>query len=149
MKGQPLAYNKDNQEDKEPLFDAVDTVLGSLRAFADMVPALQPRREVMREARAVVCHRHRSCRLFSKKGLAFRDAHEVVGKAVGYGVQTGKDLSEMSLAELQQFSSDISDNVFDVLTLEGSVSARNHFGGTAPAQVRAAVDRARQRLSQV
>ena len=73
----------------------------------------------------------------------------MVGKAVGYGVQTGKDLSEMSLAELQQFSSDISDNVFDVLTLEGSVSARNHFGGTAPAQVRAAVDRARQRLSQV
>ncbi|MDO9621546.1 MAG: argininosuccinate lyase, partial [Moraxellaceae bacterium] len=150
MKGQPLAYNKDNQEDKEPLFDAVDTVLGSLRAFADMVPALQPRREVMREAaRRGFATATDLADYLVKKGLAFRDAHEVVGKAVGYGVQTGKDLSEMSLAELQQFSSDISDNVFDVLTLEGSVSARNHFGGTAPAQVRAAVDRARQRLSQV
>ncbi|MDP1541146.1 MAG: argininosuccinate lyase [Moraxellaceae bacterium] len=150
MKGQPLAYNKDNQEDKEPLFDAIDTVLGSLRAFADMVPALQPRRDIMREAaRRGFATATDLADYLVKKGVAFRDAHEVVGKAVGYGVQTGKDLSEMSLAELQQFSSDISDNVFDVLTLEGSVSARNHFGGTAPAQVRAAVARARQRLSQV
>ncbi|MDP1775381.1 MAG: argininosuccinate lyase, partial [Moraxellaceae bacterium] len=136
--------------DKEPLFDAIDTVLGSLRAFADMVPALQPRRDIMREAaRRGFATATDLADYLVKKGVAFRDAHEVVGKAVGYGVQTGKDLSEMSLAELQQFSSDISDNVFDVLTLEGSVSARNHFGGTAPAQVRAAVARARQRLSQV
>ena len=82
-----------------------------------------------------------------KRGLAFRDAHEVVGKAVGYGVSSGKDLAEMSLAELQEFSSDISDDVFEVLTLEGSVNARDHIGGTAPKQVRAAVLRARDRIA--
>jgi len=147
MKGQPLAYNKDNQEDKEPLFDAIDTVRGSLRAFADMVPALQPRRDIMREAaRRGFATATDLADYLVKRGVAFRDAHEVVGKAVGYGVQSGKDLAEMSLAELQQFSSIIADDVFAVLTLEGSVSARNHFGGTAPAQVRAAVERARARL---
>ena len=147
MKGQPLAYNKDNQEDKEPLFDAIDTVRGSLRAFADMVPALQPRRDIMREAaRRGFATATDLADYLVKRGVAFRDAHEVVGKAVGYGVQTGKDLAEMSLVELQQFSPIIADDVFAVLTLEGSVSARNHFGGTAPAQVRAAVQRARARL---
>lgn len=148
MKGQPLAYNKDNQEDKEPLFDAIDTVRGSLRAFADMVPALQPRRDIMREAaRRGFATATDLADYLVKRGVAFRDAHEVVGKAVGYGVQTGKDLAEMTLAELQQFSSVITDDVFAVLTLEGSVSARNHFGGTAPAQVRAAVERARARIN--
>ena len=148
MKGQPLAYNKDNQEDKEPLFDAADTVMGSLRAFADMVPALVPRREVMREAaRCGFATATDLADYLVKRGLAFRDAHEVVGKAVGYGVSSGKDLAEMSLAELQSFSADISEDVFDVLTLEGSVNARDHLGGTAPAQVRAAAIRARARIA--
>ena len=148
MKGQPLAYNKDNQEDKEPLFDAADTVMGSLRAFADMVPALVPRRDIMREAaRRGFATATDLADYLVKRGLAFRDAHEVVGKAVGYGVSSGKDLAEMSLAELQEFSRDISDDVFDVLTLEGSVNARDHIGGTAPKQVRAAVLRARERIA--
>ncbi|MDR9777628.1 argininosuccinate lyase, partial [Rhizobium hidalgonense] len=148
MKGQPLAYNKDNQEDKEPLFDAVDTVRGSLLAFADMIPALQPNIPTMREA---------ALRGFStatdladylvKKGIAFRDAHEIVGKAVALGVQSDKDLSELSLEQLQQFSDKITDDVFAVLTLEGSVSARNHIGGTAPNQVSAAIERAYQRIA--
>ncbi len=148
MKGQPLAYNKDNQEDKEPLFDAADTLRDSLRAFADMVPAIVPKQEMMREA---------ALRGFSTatdladylvgKGLPFRDCHEIVGHAVGYGVKTGKDLAQMSLAELQQFSSHIAVDVFEVLTLEGSVNARNHIGGTAPAQVRAAVQRGRDLLN--
>ncbi len=148
MKSQPLAYNKDNQEDKEPVFDAIDTVKDCLRAFADMVPAILPRKEKMYEA---------AKRGFStatdladylvRRGVPFRDAHEIVGKSVGYGVQTGKDLSEMSLAELQQFSTVIEQDVFAVLTLEGSVAARNHIGGTAPVQVKAAVERAKVNLA--
>ncbi len=148
MKSQPLAYNKDNQEDKEPVFDAIDTVKDCLRAFADMVPAIQPRKEKMYEA---------AKRGFStatdladylvRRGVPFRDAHEIVGKSVAHGVQTGKDLSEMSLAELQQFSTVIEQDVFAVLTLEGSVAARNHIGGTAPAQVKAAVTRAKENLA--
>ncbi len=144
MKSQPLAYNKDNQEDKEPLFDAVDTVRGSLRAFADMVPAIIVNRDVTYEA---------AKRGFSTatdladylvgKGLAFRDSHEVVGLAVAHGVKTGQDLSEMSLETLQGFCDQITEDVFDVLTLEGSVAARDHLGGTAPNQVRAAVERAK------
>jgi len=146
MKSQPLAYNKDNQEDKEPLFDTVDTLLGSLRAFADMIPAIGFRREEMREA---------ALRGFStatdladylvKKGLAFRDAHEVVGQAVRLGLETGRDLAEMELSELRNFSTDIEQDVFGVLSLEGSVESRNHFGGTAPNQVRDAVNRGRER----
>lgn len=148
MKGQPLAYNKDNQEDKEPLFDAVDTVADSLRAFADMVPAIQARRENMREA---------ALRGFStatdladylvRKGLPFRDCHEIVGHAVRYGVENNKDLAEMSLAELRQFSDKIDNDVFAVLTLEGSVNARNHLGGTAPTQVKQAIKRNRELLA--
>lgn len=149
MKSQPLAYNKDNQEDKEPLFDTVDTLRDSIRAFADMAPHLQPNKESMYEA---------ARRGFSTatdladyvvvKGIPFRDAHEIVGKAVAYGIETGKDLSEMTLEELQQFSDQITADVFDVLTLEGSVAARNHIGGTAPDQVRAAAKRANERLAQ-
>jgi argininosuccinate lyase len=150
MKGQPLAYNKDNQEDKEPLFDAIDTVMGSLRAFADMVPAIEPKRDNMREAaRRGFATATDLADYLVKKGVAFRDAHEIVGKAVGYGVQTGKDLAQMSLDELRQFSDTISNDVFDVLTLEGSVNARNHIGGTAPAQVKAACARARQRIDAI
>ena len=143
MKGQPLAYNKDNQEDKEPLFDTIDTVHDCLKAFADMVPAIDIKAENMYDA---------AKRGFStatdladylvRKGVAFRDAHEIVGLSVAYGIETDKDLSEMTLAELQKFSDIITDDVFDVLTLEGSVSARNHIGGTAPDQVRAAAKRA-------
>lgn len=148
MKGQPLAYNKDNQEDKEPLFDAADTLRDSLRAFADMVPAIKPRREFMREA---------ALRGFSTatdladylvgKGLPFRDCHEIVGLAVRYGVEQEKDLAEMSLEELRQFSEHITEDVFAVLTLEGSVNARDHIGGTAPAQVRKAVARGRELIA--
>ncbi|MCK9236537.1 MAG: argininosuccinate lyase [Thiopseudomonas sp.] len=148
MKGQPLAYNKDNQEDKEPLFDAADTLRDSLRAFADMVPAIKPRREFMREA---------ALRGFSTatdladylvgKGLPFRDCHEIVGLAVRYGVDQEKDLAEMSLEELRQFSEHITEDVFAVLTLEGSVNARDHIGGTAPAQVRKAVARGRELIA--
>jgi len=147
MKSQPLAYNKDNQEDKEPLFDAVDTLHDSLRAFADMVPAIDPKREVMREA-ALKGYSTATdlADYLVRAGLPFREAHEVVGKSVAYGIEQGKDLSEMSLVELQQFHSSIKDDVFEVLTLEGSVSARNHIGGTAPEQVRLAVQRAQRRL---
>lgn len=149
MKSQPLAYNKDNQEDKEPLFDTLDTVQGCLRAFADMIPALEPKREVMREAaRRGFATATDLADYLVRKGLAFRDAHEVVGQSVAYGVAEGKDLSEMSLGELQQFSDIISEDVFDVLTLEGSVAARNHLGGTAPEQVKAAAKRALALLHQ-
>lgn len=149
MKSQPLAYNKDNQEDKEPLFDIIDTVKDSLKAYADMIPAITPNKEVMSEA---------ALRGFStatdladylvRKDIAFRDAHEVVGKAVAFGIEQSKDLSEMTLAELQQFSDVIDNDVFDVLTLEGSIKARDHIGGTAPAQVLAAAKRAAAKLDQ-
>jgi argininosuccinate lyase len=148
MKSQPLAYNKDNQEDKEPLFDTVDTLRDSLRAFADMAPHLQANKEAMREAaRRGFSTATDLADYVVRKGIPFRDAHEIVGKAVAFGIESGKDLSEMTLEELQQFSDQITADVFDVLTLEGSVAARNHIGGTAPDQVRAAADRARARLS--
>ena len=145
MKSQPLAYNKDNQEDKEPLFDTVDTVLGCLRAFADMVPAIICKHENMyRAAKQGFSTATDLADYLVRKNLPFRDAHEVVGKAVAMGVSTGKDLSELTLEELQQFSDKIEQDVFDVLTLEGSVEARNHVGGTAPEQVRKAIALARQ-----
>jgi argininosuccinate lyase len=149
MKSQPLAYNKDNQEDKEPLFDTVDTVKGSLRAFADMMPALIVKREITYEAakRGFSTATDLADYLVRNKGLAFRDSHEVVGLAVAHGLQTGQDLSEMSLQTLQGFCDQITEDVFEVLTLEGSVSARNHLGGTAPEQVRAAVERAKAYLA--
>jgi argininosuccinate lyase len=147
MKSQPLAYNKDNQEDKEPLFDTIDTLHGSLRVFGDMLPAVTVHRNNMRAA---------ALQGFSTatdladylvgKGIAFRDAHEIVGRAVRFGIDNEKDLSAMSLQELQVFSSAIGDDVFAILKLEGSMAARNHAGGTAPVQVRKAVDAARQRL---
>ncbi len=147
MKSQPLAYNKDNQEDKEPLFDAVDTLRDSLRAFADMVPAIEPKVEAMREAaRRGFSTATDLADYLVRKGLPFRDCHEIVGHAVKHGVQTGRDLADMSLEELRQFSDQIEQDVFEVLTLEGSVNARSHIGGTAPAQVRAAVARGRELL---
>ena len=147
MKSQPLAYNKDNQEDKEPLFDAADTLRDSLRAFADMIPAIRPRVDVMREAaRRGFSTATDLADYLVRKGLPFRDCHEIVGHAVKYGVDSGKDLAEMSLDELRRFSDQIGQDVFEVLTLEGSVNARDHIGGTAPAQVRAAVQRGRELL---
>ncbi len=143
MKSQPLAYNKDNQEDKEPLFDTVDTLLDSLRAFADMAPAIKPRRDSMREAaRRGFSTATDLADYLVRKGIPFRDAHEIVGAAVAHGVAEGVDLAELSLATLQGFSEQIAEDVFEVLTLEGSVAARNHIGGTAPEQVRAAAQRA-------
>ncbi len=147
MKGQPLAYNKDNQEDKEPLFDSVDTVLGCLRAFADMVPALQVKADNMRQAAAGGYSTATDLADYLvRKGMAFRDAHEVVGKAVRLGIASRRNLPDMSLSEFQALSAIIEDDVYAVLTVEGSVSARNHFGGTAPNQVKAAIVRARKRL---
>ncbi|ANB01814.1 argininosuccinate lyase [Ectothiorhodospira sp. BSL-9] len=148
MKAQPLAYNKDNQEDKEPLFDTVDTLAGSLRAFADMVPHIQVRAEAMEAAaRGGFATATDLADYLVSKGMAFRDAHEVVGRAVRLGVETGRDLSQMDLDELQGFSSMIQDDVFQVLTLQGSVAARNLHGGTAPAQVRERIREARNRLT--
>ena len=144
MKSQPLAYNKDNQEDKEPLFDLIDTVRDCLKAYADMVPAIRPKKENLYNA-ALKGYATATdlADYLVRKGIAFRDAHEIVGKSVAYGIAQKKDLSALSLAELQQFSAQISDDVFKVLTLEGSVQARNHVGGTAPNQVRAAVAKRR------
>jgi len=148
MKNQPLAYNKDNQEDKEPLFDTIDTLLGSLRVYADMMAVITVKPERMRQAalRGYATATDLADYLV-RKGVAFRDAHEVVGLSVAYGIEHQKDLSELSLTELQTFSSHISEDVFDVLTLEGSVAARDHLGGTAPKQVRAAIAKARDVLN--
>ncbi|MFT7559554.1 MAG: argininosuccinate lyase [Flavobacteriales bacterium] len=149
MKSQPLAYNKDNQEDKEPLFDTVDTVKDCLRAFADMIPAIEPKQDSMLEAaRRGFSTATDLADYLVGKGIPFRDSHEIVGKSVGYGIEQNKDLSEMSLEELQQFSTEITDDVFEVLTLEGSVAARDHIGGTAPAQVKAASKLALKRLAE-
>ncbi|MBK9428624.1 MAG: argininosuccinate lyase [Gammaproteobacteria bacterium] len=148
MKGQPLAYNKDNQEDKEPLFDTADTLRDCLRAFADMVPALQVNRAAMRgAARAGYATATDLADYLVRQGLPFRDAHEAVGKAVAHGIASGRDLAELSLDELRVFAPTIASDVFAVLTLEGSVAARDHIGGTAPAQVRAAVAQARDDLA--
>ena len=148
MKSQPLAYNKDNQEDKEPLFDTVDTLQGSLRVFGDMMPAI----EVNRAAMAAAAQQGFSTATdladyLVRKGIAFRDAHEIVGRAVRHGIENNRDLAQMSLAELQEFSTLIDADVFEVLTLEGSMAARNHTGGTAPEQVSRAIAAARQRLA--
>ncbi len=147
MKNQPLAYNKDNQEDKEPLFDTVDTLLGSLRVYADMMAAITVKPDNMRQAalRGYATATDLADYLV-RKGVAFRDAHEVVGLSVAYGIEQQKDLSELSLTELQKFSEYINEDVFEVLTLEGSVAARDHLGGTAPKQVRAAIAKARGNL---
>ena len=147
MKSQPLAYNKDNQEDKEPLFDTVDTLKACLRVFADMVPTIEAQRDTM----------YNSCKkgyttatdladYLVNKGLAFRDAHEVVGKSVSYGIEHQKDLAELSLEELQLFDDRIENDVFDILSLEGSLCARDHLGATSPNQVKKAIKAARKTL---
>jgi len=147
MKGQPLAYNKDNQEDKEPLFDTVDTVIDTLRIFADMAGGISVKPDAMRGA-ALQGYATATdlADYLVKKGLPFRDAHEAVAKAVRACEQRSCDLTDLSIAELREFSPLIDDDIFSVLTLEGSVAARNHQGGTAPAQVVEAIKRARSRL---
>ena len=148
MKAQPLAYNKDNQEDKEPLFDVADTLLATLRIFADMSTGIQVRAERMRQAAAEGFSTATDLADYLvKRGLPFRDAHELVALAVRDAAQKGVDLAELGLDTLKAYSPLIGDDVLEVLTLEGSVDARNHPGGTAPAQVRAAIARHRQRLA--
>jgi argininosuccinate lyase len=148
MKSQPLAYNKDNQEDKEPLFDSIDTLHGSLRVFADMMPTIEVHRDIMKQAAQQGFSTATDLADYLvRKGIAFRDAHEIVGRAVRYGIDSGKDLADMTLDELQDFSEVIDNDVFAILTLEGSMAARDHTGGTAPSRVRSAIAVARQRLA--
>ncbi len=148
MKGQPLAYNKDNQEDKEPLFDTVDTVRDTLRIMAEMVAGIIVKPEAMeRAALKGYATATDLADYLVKKGLPFRDAHEAVAHAVKHAIGQGVDLSALPLSTLQGFHASITDDVFEVLTLRGSLNARNVLGGTAPAQVRAQVTRHRTRLS--
>ena len=145
MKGQPLAYNRDNQEDKEPLFDSLDTVTAAIRVFAGMVPQLSVRSDNMLKAASQGFSTATDLADYLvRKNIPFRDAHEIVGKAVQAAEAAGHDLSDMSLDELKSFSDQIDEDVFAVLTLEGSVSARDHTGGTAPNQVLAAIKRVRE-----
>jgi argininosuccinate lyase len=147
MKGQPLAYNKDNQEDKEPLFDTVDTLKDSLEVFAALAAGLQPQAKAMRAA-ALEGHATATdlADYLARKGVPFRDAHEAVARAVRAADAAGCDLAELPLKTLKRFSFAIGADVFKSLTLEGSVASRNHAGGTAPAQVKAAIALARSRL---
>ena len=148
MKGQPLAYNKDNQEDKEPLFDAVDTLIDTLALLAEMVPGIKVKEAAMRQAAAEgFATATDLADYLVKKGLPFREAHEAVARAVRAAEAKGCDLADLNLDELQGFSKLISDDVFAVLTLEGSLAARKHIGGTAPEQVKAAIARARAKLA--
>jgi len=148
MKAQPLAYNKDNQEDKEPLFDSVDTVIDTLAIFSDMVAGIEVDADAMRAA-ALEGHATATdlADYLAKKGLPFRDAHEAVARAVRAADARGCDLAGLGLAELRRFSPLIGAEVFKVLTLEGSLASRDHVGGTAPRRVRAAVKQARRRLA--
>jgi argininosuccinate lyase len=147
MKAQPLAYNKDNQEDKEPLFDSVDTLRDTLTIFADLVRGITVKGERMRQAaKEGFATATDLADYLVRKGLPFRDAHEAVALAVRYCEQRGCDLSDLSVAELQRFSMLIGEDALAVLSLEGSVEARRHLGGTAPSQVRLQIQAARQRL---
>ena len=149
MKGQPLAYNKDNQEDKEPLFDTVDTLTQTLRIYADMITGIRVKPEAMRRA-ALQGYATATdlADYLAKKGLPFRDAHEAVALTVRFAEQQGCELSDISLTELKNFSALIEDDIYQVLSLEGSLASRNHIGGTAPNQVAAAIARARIALGE-
>ncbi|WP_374318403.1 argininosuccinate lyase [Aquabacterium sp.] len=147
MKGQPLAYNKDNQEDKEPLFDTVDTLKDTLRIFAEMAAGITVKPEAMeRAAKKGYATATDLADYLVKKGLPFRDAHEVVAHAVKDAIAAGVDLSELPLDKLKAYNPAIEQDVYDVLSLRGSLNARNILGGTAPEQVRAQVARHRTRL---
>lgn len=148
MKAQPLAYNRDNQEDKLPVFDAVDTVKDCLRVFAGLLPSVTANREAMRDAaRKGYATATDLADYLVRKGIAFRDAHAIVGHAVKHALDAGVGLEELPLASLRALEPQIGEDVYDVLSLEGSVRARNHPGGTAPTQVKAAIDRARKRIN--
>lgn len=145
MKSQPLAYNKDNQEDKEPLFDSVDTIFNCLHVFADMVPMIKSNKDNMyQSALKGFTTATDLADYLVKKGLAFRDAHDIVGKAVSYGIKENKDLNELSLDELKSFNKLIEKDVFDVISLEGSINARDHLGGTSIKQVSKAIKAGRK-----
>jgi len=149
MKGQPLAYNRDNQEDKEPLFDSLDTVQAAILVFTGMIPQLTVKSDVMYQAASKGFSTATDLADYLvRKNIPFRDAHEIVGKAVQAAEKQGHDLADMSLQELRKFSNTIESDVFDVLTLEGSVRARDHIGGTAPDQVLAAIARMREVMNQ-
>lgn len=147
MKSQPLAYNRDNQEDKEPIFDTVDTVTRSLQVFAAMVPSISFKRDTMYQA-ALEGYATATdlAEYLVRLQVPFRDAHEIVGSTVHYAIEHKKPLSELSLKELQSFGDMIQEDVYEVLSLEGSVQARSHFGGTAPIRVKEAVAAAFARL---
>lgn len=147
MKAQPLAYNKDNQEDKEPLFDTVDTLVDTLRIYADMLTGVRVNPDAMQQAtmRGYATATDLADYL-TKKGVPFRDAHEIVAKTVQYAEQKACDLSDLTLEELQVFSAQVEQDIFAILTLDGSMKSRNHIGGTAPEQVAAAIDKARKGL---
>ena len=148
MKGQPLAYNKDNQEDKEPLFDTVDTVLDTLRALAEMVPGIEVDAEAMRRAAEEGFSTATDfADYLVRKGLPFRDAHEAVAQAVRMAAQRNCGLAALPLADLQRLAPQVGPDVFDCLSLQGSLAARDHAGGTSPRQVRAQVARWQQRLA--
>jgi argininosuccinate lyase len=148
MKSQPLAYNKDNQEDKEPLFDTADTLLVTLEIYADMLRGIEVNKAAMRQAAAEgFATATDLADYLVKKGLPFRDAHEAVAQAVRHAEAKGCDLSALPLGDLQAFSPLVGPDVFAVLTLEGSLASRNHIGGTAPQQVRQAIGRARSFLA--
>jgi argininosuccinate lyase len=148
MKGQPLAYNRDNQEDKEPLFDTVDTVLATLAVYAEMIDGIEVRQEAMKLAAQ---HGHATATDLADylvgKGLAFREAHEAVARAVRHAADRGMDLSGLSLVELRSFSALIESDALERITLQGSLRARDHPGGTAPKQVRRAIDKARRNMA--
>ena len=147
MKAQPLAYNKDNQEDKEPLFDAADTLRDTLAVFAELVGGIGVHAAAMRNAASEgFATATDLADYLVKKGLPFRDAHEAAARAVRFAEKSGRDLPELDLTELRGFSEKVAKDVYRVLTLDGSVVSRAHVGGTAPAQVRAAIRRARKSL---
>jgi argininosuccinate lyase len=147
MKGQPLAYNKDNQEDKEPLFDTADTLINTLRIFTDLVGGIRVDAQRMRQAAAEGFSTATDLADYLvRKGLPFRDAHEAVARAVRLAADSGRTLDALTPAEMQSISPLIGADAYESLTLEGSISSRDHFGGTAPARVRSAIEAARQRL---
>jgi argininosuccinate lyase len=148
MKAQPLAYNRDNQEDKEPLFDTVDTLNASLAVLAEMLPGIKINPEAMaaaaRQGHATATD---LAEYLARKGVPFREAHEAVAQAVRFAESRGCELAELKLAEFQRFSSAIGKDVHAALTLEGSLKSRSHLGGTAPVRVKAAIAKARKSLA--
>src|SRR5690606_1459098 len=142
MKGQPLAYNKDNQEDKEGLFDSADTIRDTLTIFVDMISGIKVKEDAMRAAALQgFATATDLADYLVKKGIPFRDAHETVARAVRACEEKGCDISDLPLADLQAFHPSIEQDVYAVLTLEGSVAARDHIGGTAPRRVKLEAER--------